>query len=176
MKKQLLSLLAALALFAVLVPMGVSAQTASSAAKQCEQGGFVNWSARQGGPPFANTGQCVSASARGTVYPAPSLTIVRDGTSDIYGQQGTNILYCFYWDTYNNLPMPEGTYTYANRLFDVTYYVDGVLDSISHYTILNGVRVGDIVAFGKTQVIVVTDRQTGEVLVTGKPQVCAGPA
>ena len=61
MKRQLVVLLAALGLFAVLAPMGASAQGASEAANACQQGGFAAWSAREGGAPFANAGQCVSA-------------------------------------------------------------------------------------------------------------------
>ena len=65
---------------------------------------------------------------------------------------------------------------YAERLVDVTVYHDEVFDSVLPYLIMNGDPGGDIVPFGKTQVIVVTDGQTGEVLATGAPQVCEAPA
>ena len=51
-----------------------------------------------------------------------------------------------------------------------------MVESVSSYLILNGVPTGDIVPFGRTQEIVATDRLTGEVLATGAPQVCEGPA
>ena len=176
-------LLSALSLFAVLAPMGASAQGKSEAAKNCQQGGYADWSARAGGPPFATTQDCVTAGARGTIYPAPTISTVREGTRDIYGQMGNGPLYCFFWVTYNNLLMPAeipfniyDKSLYAERLVDVTFYHDGVFDSVLPYLIMNGDPAGDIVPFGKTQVIVVTDRQTGEVLVTGEPQVCEAPA
>jgi len=170
MKKHLLTLLAALSLFAVLAPMGASAQGNSETATTCQQGGYANWSAREGGPPFTSTGECVSAVAQGKVYPAhyaaPNISVVREGTSDVYGNHnGINILYCFYWKTYTN---------FADGVpLEVAFYHDGVLESISRYNYVeNGVPRTDIVPFGVTQVIVVTDKQTGEVLVTGAPQVC----
>ena len=156
--------------------MGTSAQGNSEAAKACQKGGFVNWTARPGGPPFASNGQCVRAGAQGTIYPAPTISIVRDGTSDIDGQQGTNILCCFFWVTYDNLMVPPVPFAYEDRYFDVTFYHNGAFESVSTYLIENGVQVGDIVPFGTTQVIVVTDRQTGEVLATGAPQVCEAAA
>lgn len=67
MKKSLLVFLAALSLFAVLAPIGASAQSNSEAAKNCQQGGYANWSARVGGPPFATTQDCVTAGAQGTI-------------------------------------------------------------------------------------------------------------
>jgi len=181
MKKQLLTFLAALSLFAVLAPMGASAQGNSEAAETCQQGGYANWSARESGPPFTSTGECVSAVAQGKVYPAhypaPTISIVREGTSDVYGQAGTNILYCFYRVTYCNLLVPDSPFVWADPSFYITYFHDGEVESVSStYLIENGVAVGDIVPFGKTQVIVVTDRQTGEVLATGTPQVCEAPA
>ncbi len=169
MKKHLLVFLAALSLFAVLAPMGASAQGNSEAAQTCQQGGFANVSARAGGPPFTSTGECVSAGAQGTVYPAPTIVIERAGTSDDYGDQ-TKDDYCFYWKTfYNFVELGE----FDGFPLEIAYYHDGVLESISGYDYVeNGVQRGDIVPFGVTQVIVVTDRQTGEVLATGAPQVC----
>jgi hypothetical protein len=59
---------------------------------------------------------------------------------------------------------------------ETSFYHDGVLESISRYDyVVNGVPRSDIVPFGVTQVIVVRDKQTGEVLVTGEPQVCEVP-
>lgn len=176
MKKHLLVVLAVLSLFAVLAPMGASAQGTSGVANQCQQGGFVNWSAREGGPPFTSTGECVSAVAQGQVYPAhyaaPTVTIERAGVSDVYGDvNGTDITRCRYLVTYNNFLVHNPT-TYEIQTFNVNFYHDGVLESIGNYTIENGVATVDIVPFGVTQVIVVTDRLTGEVLATGAPQVC----
>lgn len=166
MKKHLLILLAALSLFAVLAPMGASAQGNSEVAKQCQQGGFVDWSARAGGPPFTNAGKCVSASAQGTIYPAPAVSIVREGTSDVYGDpNGANILYCFYWKTFSNFV--DGV------PLEIAYYHDGELESISFYnSVVNGEPRTDIIPFGKTQVIVITDLQTGEVILTGPSTFC----
>ena len=160
-------------------PLAASAQNGgnSDAAKECQQGGFVNWSARESGPAFTNAGECVSAAAQGDIYPAVTMTIVRVGTSDVYGNQaGTDITRCLYSVTYYNLPMPAGEYTIGNSLIDVSFYHDGALESVSGRFKLNGVATNDIVPFGVTQVIVVTDRATGEVLATGEPQVCEVPA
>ena len=169
-KRQLLVLVAG----AVAGPGSVAAQGKSETAKICQQGGYANWSARAGGPPFTNTGECVSAVAQGKVYPAhyaaPSISIVREGTSDAYGDHnGTNILYCFYWKTFNNFV--DGV------PLEVAFYHDGVLESISRYNfVVNGVPRTDIVPFGVTQVIVVTDLETGEVILTSSPMVCEAPA
>ncbi len=174
MKKQLLTLLVALSLFAVLAPIGASAQGNSETAKICQQGGYANWSAREGGPPFTNTGQCVSAVAQGKVYPAhyaaPSVSIERVGISDVYGDQaGTNILYCLFRKTFNNFV--EGV------PLEIAFYHDGVLESISSFkSVVNGATRSDIIPFGKTQVIVVTDLQTGEVILTSAPMVCEARA
>jgi hypothetical protein len=179
MKKHLLVLMAALSLFAVLAPLSVSALGNREVAKLCQQGGFVNWSAREGGPPFTNTGECVSAVAQGQVYPAqypaPTITIGRAGVSDNYGNvNGTNIRYCRYLVTYYNFLVHDPT-SYEVQTFNVTFYHDGVQESVGTYVIQNGVPTIDIVFFGVTQVIVITDRLTGEVLVTGEPQVCETP-
>ncbi len=166
MKKHLLAFLAVLSLFAVLAPMDTSAQGNSEAAKQCQQGGFVNWSARAGGPHFTNVGECVSASAQGAIYPAPTVTIERAGTSDVYGNpNGTNILYCFYWKTF---------YNFVDGVpLEIAFYHDGELESISYYnSVVNGQPRTDIIPFGKTQVIVITDLQTGEVILTGPSTFC----
>jgi hypothetical protein len=171
MKRWMLTCFATLSL--LMVVAGAVASPAAAApggnaanAQACQQGGYANLSARAGGPPFANTGQCVSASAQGTVYPAPSITIERDGTSDVYGNHaGTNILYCFYWKTY---------YNFVDGVpLEVAFYHDGELESISRYNyVVNGEPRTDIVPFGVTQVIVVTDLNTGEVILTGPPMVC----
>ena len=164
MKKHLLVFLAALSLVAVLAPMGASAKGTSEAAKNCQQGGFADWSARAGGPPFTSTGECITAGAKGTIYPAPSIVIVREGTTDVYGNQAGDD-YCFFWKTFYNFVdgVPLKT----------AFYHDGVLESISRYDyVVNGVPRSDIVPFGVTQVIVVTDLQTGEVILTGPPMVC----
>ena len=177
MKKYFLVFLAGLSLFAVLLaPMGASAQGNSGVARDCQQGGFVNWTAREGGPPFTSMKECVSAAAQEKIYPAhyaaPTVTIERTGVSDVYGNvNGTNITRCRYLVTYNNFLVHDPT-TYAIQTFNVNFYHDGVLESVGRYTINNGVATVDIVPFGVTQVIVVTDRLTGEVLVTGAPQVC----
>ena len=154
-----------------LVAMGTAtAQGHNDAAQACQQGGFINWSGRAGGPPFANTGECVSASAQGTIYPAPAVSIERAGTSDVYGNTaGTNILYCFYWKTF---------YNFVDGVpLEIAYYHDGELESISFYnSVVNGAPRTDIVPFGKTQVIVITDLQTGEVILTGPSTFCETPA
>lgn len=88
---------------------------------------------------------------------------------------GTNIQYCRYLVTYNNFLVHDPT-NYDIQTFNVTFYHDGVQESVGKYIIENGVPTVDIVWFGVTQVIVATDRQTGEVLATGEPQVCEAPA
>ena len=76
---------------------------------------------------------------------------------------------CYYWKTFDNFV--------DGRPLEITFYHDGELESISHHTLVeNGKKRIDIVPFGKTQVIVVTDLQTDEVLVTGAPQVCEARA
>ena len=170
MKKHIPVFLVTLSLLAVLLaPMGASAQGNSAAAKDCQQGGYANWSAREGGPPFATMQDCVTAGAQGTIYPAPAVSIERDGTSDAYGnQEGTNILYCFYWKTF---------YNFVDGVpLQIAFYHDGELESISRYnSVVNGERRTDIIPFGKTQVIVVTDLQTGEVILTGPSTYCESP-
>ncbi len=178
MKRWMLTCFATLSLL-VLVAGAVAspaaaAQGNSETAKICQQGGYANWSAREGGPPFSSTGECVSAVAEGKVYPAhyaaPSVSIERVGSSDVYGNQaGTNILYCLYWKTFNNFV--DGV------PLEIAYYHDGVLESISFYNfVVNGEKRTDIIPFGKTQVIVVTDLQTGEVILTSAPMVCEARA
>lgn len=177
MNKRLLGLLGALSLFAMLLaPMGASAQGNSGVAHDCQQGGYVNWTVREGGPPFTSMKECVSAAANGKIYlahyAAPALTIERAGVSDVYGNvNGTNITRCRYVVTYNNFLVHDPT-NYEIQTFNVTFFHDGVQESVGSYIIQNGVPTIDIVPFGVTQVIVVTDRLTGEVLVTGTPQVC----
>jgi hypothetical protein len=176
-KKYFLVLLAGLSLFAILLaPMGASAQGNSGVARDCQQGGYVNWTVREGGPPFTSMAECVSVAAQGKLYPAhyaaPTLTIERAGVSDVYGDvNGTNITRCRYLVTYNNFLVHDPT-NYEIQTFNVTFYHDGIQESVGNYIIENGVSTVDIVPFGVTQVIVVTDRLTGEVLVTGTPQVC----
>lgn len=165
MKKHLLTFLAALSLVAVMAPIGVSAQGNSAAAKQCQQGGYINWSARPGGPAFTNTGECVSAQAKGgSVYAAPAVAIERAGTADQYGNpEGDD--YCFYWKTF---------YNFVDGVpLQTAFYHNGELESISRYNYVeNGVPRTDIVPFGVTQVIVVIDLNTGEVILTGPETVC----
>ncbi len=177
MNKRLLGLLAALGLFAVLLaPMGASAQGISGVAHDCQQGGYVNWSAREGGPAFTSMRECVSVAAQGKIYSAhyaaPTVTIEPAGVSDVHGDvNGSNITRCRYLVTYNNFLVHDPT-TYEIQTFNVNFYHDGDLESVGKYIIENGVATVDIVPFGVTQVIVVTDRLTGEILVTGTPQVC----
>jgi len=184
MKRWMLTFFATLSLLMVVAGAvggsGAAAQGTSETAKICQQGGYADWSAREGGPPFTTTGECVSAVAQGQVYPAhyaaPTVTIERTGVSDVYGDvNGTNITRCRYLVTYNNFLVQDPT-TYEIQTFNVNFYHDGALESVGSYTILNGVSTVDIVPFGVTQVIVVTDRQTGEVLATGTPQVCEAQA
>jgi hypothetical protein len=66
-------------------------------AKDCQNGGYVHYNDAQGNP-FKSVGECVSSLAQGV----PTISVVRNGTADIYGQQGTNILYCAYLVTYFN--------------------------------------------------------------------------
>ena len=54
--------------------------------------------------------------------------------------------------------------------------MNGALESVSGRLRLSGVPTDDIVPFGVTQVIVVTDKQTGDVPATGQPRVCEVPA
>ncbi len=118
--------------------------------------------------------------AQGKVYPAhyaaPSISIVREGVRDTYGQMSTNLQFCFYWVTYYNLLVPDSPFVWEDQFFYITYFHDGEVESVSStYLVENGVPTGDNVLFGVTQVIVLTDRQTGEVLATGAPQVCESP-
>ena len=92
--------------------------------------------------------------------------VERAGTSDVYGNpNGTNVLYCFYWKTF---------YNFVDGVpLEIAFYHDGELESISYYnSVVNGEPRTDIIPFGKTQVIVITDLQTGEVILTGPSTFC----
>jgi hypothetical protein len=116
-------------------------------------------------------GTCASGQRcdGGMCVEVPTISIVRTGTSDHHGDEnGTNLTHCRYVVRYfdfdeSNPPV-------------ITFWHDGAVESISGNHFENGYPHVDIVPFGITQVIVVTDPQTGEVLATGEPQVCESPA
>ncbi len=89
MKRWMLVCFATLSLLMVVagaVAGPAAAQGNADNVKACQQGGYATMTARKGSTSsFANTGECVSAAAQGTIYPVPSISIVREGTSDIYG-------------------------------------------------------------------------------------------
>ena len=181
MKRWMLTWFATLSL--LMIVAGSVASPAAAApggnadnARACQQGGWETL-ARDGdaGTAFVNQGECVRYGAQGGTlvlyvpYVAPSISVVRNGTADIHGDAtGTNILYCGYLVTYDNFDESNPPV--------ITFYHDGNFDSVSSYHFENGYTHVDIVPFGKTQVIVVTDPQTGEVLATGAPQACEAAA
>jgi len=169
MKRWILTCFATLSLLMVFAgtvanPAAAAPGGNSTNAQACQKDGFGKYRDAQGNT-FNNAGECVSALADGV----PSISVVRNGTADIHGDpSGTVIVYCSYLVAYFNFDESNPPV--------ITFWHDEVIESVSSYHFENGYVHVDIVPFGKTQVIVVTDPQTGEVLATGAPQVCEGPA